>query len=157
MLQQDITFDSYTDRVRDADLLFLKTGPSLSDWGVEAYQLGRLSLQFGADGGPRIVHGIMRSDAFGFIIQRAPNRHVLFDGQILQWTYLATLRPGSHFVFSSPLPTRLVSLVLSLSLLEEQGWNAALPCSILSGNPAFRLTERSARQLVDTAANMLPV
>jgi AraC family transcriptional regulator, ethanolamine operon transcriptional activator len=147
-----IGFDAYVDNVRDAQTLFLKTGPSLSDWKVEGYLLGRLSLQFGSDGGARIVHGVMRSDAVGFILQAVEKAEsVLFDGQWCAWNSLMMLSPGNHFTFAAQLPTQWISFALSKALLDEPQWSKALSVLPRKGNATFSLTEELWRELVGTA------
>ena len=71
-------FDFYVDSIREATVLFIKTGPSRAIWDIEWYQLGRINLQLGADGGPRVVHGIGRSDAMTFMFHTSKTPHQVF-------------------------------------------------------------------------------
>jgi hypothetical protein len=95
---QRITFDAYTDMVREAELELLIAAPSTAPWEVGHWEINSLVLQYVAEGGSKILHGISRSDALLFVFQHEKyfaNR-VIFDGHVAQPYDIAVLPPSSH-------------------------------------------------------------
>ena len=78
-------FDEYIDSIKGAQVLFLKSGPSVGGWGVDWCPLHRTALQFGSDGGARIVHGLNDPDLTTLIIQVTElNDRITLDGKPMQ-------------------------------------------------------------------------
>jgi len=145
-------FDAYSDTIREASLLFMMTGPSSARWGVEWYPLQRLNLQFGYDGGARVVHGIARPDAAIFMVQTVKTPHdVVFDGQLLKWHDVAVLSPGGHFTFAADTSCRWLSLTVPTDLIEGLPFINAHGISFQARNVALRLSRTSAIQFVKVA------
>jgi AraC family transcriptional regulator, ethanolamine operon transcriptional activator len=116
----NLAFDIYSDNIREASVFFMKTGPSTDDWAIELFPFEKTVLQFGADGGPRVVHGVARSDAAIFMLQTVEtSREVYFDGHSMRWHDMAILAPGAHFTFASHAPARWLALSVSKELLNE--------------------------------------
>src|SRR5690348_16621828 len=108
-INPELEFDTYTDQVREASVLFIKTGPSIDRWSIEWCPCHRAAMQFGSDGGARVVHGVTRLDATIIMIQTNKTPHeVFFDGQSMKWHDLAVLAPGAHFTFASKSPAQWV-------------------------------------------------
>ncbi|WP_349517110.1 helix-turn-helix domain-containing protein [Bradyrhizobium lablabi] len=114
-----LSFDEYSETVIGATVNFLLTGPSQAPWSVGHCKLGAIVLQFGVEGGSKILHGISRSDALTFIFQdeKIADR-VIFDGQILQPQDFVVLPPGSDFTFASRGIHRWMSISMPVGLFE---------------------------------------
>lgn len=151
-LQHNLAFDAYSDTLREASLLFMKTGPSSAVWGVEWYPFQKLNLQFGFDGGARVVHGIARPDAAIFMIQTIKTSHdVVFDGQMLKWHDAAVLSPGGHFTFAAKASCQWLSLTLPTDFLDDLSLIRPPGNSLRARNVALRLSQKSAVQFVNAA------
>ncbi|MCC8955410.1 AraC family transcriptional regulator [Bradyrhizobium sp. Pear77] len=93
-------FGQYTDAIQGATVTFLKSAPSSHRWGVRHLTLNRTILQFGADGGPGIVHGVTEP-TFATLIMQSSNfdDRVLLDGAPCQASDLVIFPPDCHFTF----------------------------------------------------------
>lgn len=102
-----------------ATVNFLLTGPSQAPWSVGHCKLGSIVLQFGLEGGSKILHGISRPDALSFVFQdeQIADR-LIFDGQILQPQDFVVLPPGSDFTFASCGIHRWMSISMPVGLFE---------------------------------------
>jgi AraC family transcriptional regulator, ethanolamine operon transcriptional activator len=151
-LKSTIAFDSYVDTIREATLLFIKTGPSRAPWGIEWHPFSRMSLQLGSDGGARVVHGISRGDAITFMFYFGKTPHpVLFDGYALKWHEVAVLSPNAHFTFAARRPTRWFALTLPLGLIDDPSYLREAGVSFKSRNVAITLPEDAATKLMTVA------
>jgi AraC family ethanolamine operon transcriptional activator len=114
-----LSFDEYSDMVIGATVTFLLTGPSQAPWSVGHCKLGSIVLQFGVEGGSKIVHGISHRDALTFIFQdeQIADR-LIFGGQILQPQDFVVLPPGSDFTFASCGIHRWMSISMPVGLFE---------------------------------------
>jgi AraC family ethanolamine operon transcriptional activator len=114
-----LSFDEYSDMVIGATGNFLLTGPSQAPWSVDHCKLGSMVLQFGLEGGSKILHGISCPDALSFIFQdeKIADR-LIFDGQILQPHDFVVLPPGSAFTFASFGIHRWMSISMPVGLFE---------------------------------------
>ena len=114
-----LSFDEYSDMVIGATEDFLLTGPSQAPWSVGHCKLGSIVLQFGVEGGSKILHGISRPDAVTFIFQdeKIADR-LIFDGQILQPQDFVVLPPGSDFTFASCGIHRWMSISIPVGRFE---------------------------------------
>lgn len=93
-------FGQYTDAIQGATVTFLKSAPSSHRWGVKYLTLDRMILQFGADGGPGIVHGVTNSNVATMIIQSSNfDDRVVLDGVPCQASDLVIFPPDCHFTF----------------------------------------------------------
>lgn len=93
-------FGQYTDAIRGARVTFLKSAPSTHRWSVKYLALNRMILQFGADGGPGIVHGVTDPNFTTLIIQSSNfDDRVLLDGARCQVSDLVIFPPDCHFTF----------------------------------------------------------
>ena len=97
----------------------LLTGPSQAPWSVGHCKLGSIVLQFGVEGGSKILHGVSRPDALSFVFQdeQIADR-LIFDGQILQPQDFVVLPPGSDFTFASCGIHRWMSISMPVALFE---------------------------------------
>ena len=112
-----LSFDRYSDTVVDATVNFLLTGPSLLSWSVGHCAIGPIILQFGTEGGSKILHGISRTDALTFILQDAHIADLMiFDGEIVPPEGYAVLPPGSNFTFASQGSHRWMSATMPVEL-----------------------------------------
>lgn len=95
----------------------LLTGPSQGPWSVGHCKLGSIVLQFGMEGGSKILHGVSHPDALSFIFQdeQIADR-LIFDGQILQPRDFVVLPPGSDFTFASCGVHRWMSISMPVGL-----------------------------------------
>ena len=114
-----LSFDEYSDGVIGATTDFLLTGPSQAPWAVGRCKLGSIVLQFGLEGGSKILHGISRPDALSFIFQdeKIADR-LIFDGQILQPRDFVVLPPTSEFTFASYGVHRWMSMAMPVGFFE---------------------------------------
>ena len=64
-----LSFDESSDMVIGATVNLLLTGPSQAPWSVGHCKLGSIVLQFGVEGGSKILHGVSRRDALSFVFQ----------------------------------------------------------------------------------------
>ncbi|MGY4420892.1 AraC family ethanolamine operon transcriptional activator [Bradyrhizobium sp. JR6.1] len=113
------SFDEYSDMVIGATGSFLLTGPSQAPWSVNHCNLGSIVLQFGLEGGSKILHGISCPDALSFFFQddQIADR-LIFDGQVLQPHDFVVLPPGSDFTFASRGIHRWMSISMPAGLFE---------------------------------------
>jgi AraC family ethanolamine operon transcriptional activator len=114
-----LSFDEYSDMVIGATVTFLLTGRSQAPWSVGHCKLGSIVLQFGVEGGSKIVHGISRPDALTFVVQdeQIADR-LIFCGQILQPQDFVVLPPGSDFTFASCGIHRWMSISMPVGIFE---------------------------------------
>jgi len=102
-----------------ATVNLLLTGPSQAPWSVGHCKLGSIVLQFGVEGGSKILHGVSRRDALSFVFQdeQIADR-LIFDGQILRPQDFVVLPPGSDFTFASCGIHRWISISMPVGLFE---------------------------------------
>ena len=113
------SFDQYSDLVVDATVNFLLTGPSLAHWSVGHCILGPIVLQFGTEGGSKILHGISRTDALSFVLQDTQIADLMiFDGEILKPEDFVILPPGSNFTFASQGAHRWMSATMPVDYFD---------------------------------------
>jgi AraC-like DNA-binding protein len=114
-----LSFDEYSDKVVGATVNFLLTGPSQAPWSVDHCKLGSIVLQFGVEGGSKILHGVSRPDALNFIFQdeQIADR-LIFDGRILQPRDFVVLPPGRDFTIASRGIHRWMSISMPVGLFE---------------------------------------
>jgi AraC-like DNA-binding protein len=98
---------------------FLLTSASQAPWSVDHCKLGSIVLQFGLEGGSKILYGISCPDALSFIFQdeKIADR-LIFDGQILQPHDFVVLPPRSEFTFASCGIHRWMSISMPVGLFE---------------------------------------
>jgi AraC family transcriptional regulator, ethanolamine operon transcriptional activator len=145
-------FDRYSDNIREASVFFMKTGPSTATWSIELFKFERTVLQFGSDGGPRVVHGVSRPDAAIFMLQIAKTeREVLFDGHTLRWHDMAVLAPGSHFTFASNAPAQWIALSVANDLMGVLLHTLEIDGPILLRNLAISLAPELAWRFAKNA------
>lgn len=114
-----LSFDDFSDMVMEATVNFLLTGRSLGPWSVWHCVLDPIVLQFGAEGGSKILHGLSRPDALTFILQdRQISDHLIFDGQVIQSEDFAVLPPGTEFTFATTGSHRWISVTMPVGLFE---------------------------------------
>ena len=114
-----LSFDQYSDMVIGATVDFLLTGPSQAPWSVGHCKLGSIVLQFGVEGGSKILHGVSRPDTLSFIFQDEQIADLLiFDGQILHPRDFVVLPPGSDFTFASCGIHRWMSISMPVGFFE---------------------------------------
>ena len=93
-------FGQYADSVQGADVSFLKSGRSLSRWGVSQLQLEQTILQEGFDGGAGFAHGVTDPGLTSVLMQVTEfDDRVLLDGTPFPSRMLVVLPPGCHFNF----------------------------------------------------------
>lgn len=115
-----LSFDKYSDMVIGATVNFLLTAPSQASWSVGHCKFGSIVLQFGVEGGSKILHGVSRPDALNFILQdeKIADR-LIFDGQILRPQDFVVLPPGSEFTFASRGIHHWMSISMPVGLFER--------------------------------------
>jgi AraC-like DNA-binding protein len=115
-----LSFDDFSDMVMEATVNFLLVERSVSPWSVWQCPLDSIVLQFGAEGGSKILHGLSRPDALSFILQdRQFSDHLIFDGQILQTEDdFVVLPPGSDFTFATTGSHRWMSITMPVGMFE---------------------------------------
>lgn len=114
------SFDDFSDMVMEATVNFLLVDRSLGPWSVWQCPLDSIVLQFGAEGGSKILHGISRPDALTFILQdRHFSDHLIFDGQIAQSAEdFAVLPPNSDFTLATTGSHRWMTITMPIGLFE---------------------------------------
>jgi AraC family ethanolamine operon transcriptional activator len=157
---QRLNFDDYADTVREAELEFLIAAPSQAPWEAGHWVINSVVLQYVAEGGSKILHGISRSDALVFVFQHKKyfaNR-LIFDGHVAHPYEIAVLPPSSHFTAATFGPHRWFSISLPAGLFGEAAarigkgdleWIEREKCSI-STSP--KLAECLTSEVVNTAA-----
>lgn len=114
-----LSFDDYSDMVMEATVNFLLIDRSLTSWSVGHCALNSIVLQFGAEGGSKILHGLSRPDALSFIFQdRKIADRMIFDGQVLQSEDFVVLPPGSDFTIASIGSHRWMSITMPVGMFE---------------------------------------
>ncbi|WP_234680355.1 AraC family transcriptional regulator [Bradyrhizobium monzae] len=147
-------FGQYTDAIQGATVTFLKSAPSSHRWGVKYLALNRTILQFGADGGPGIVHGITEPTFTTLIIQSSNfDNRVMLDGAPCQASDLVIFPPDCHFTFVRSGHVEWVAW----SLPREEGIaRKVLPAATNQDAPKtakhlVRLPEPIASRLIETS------
>ncbi|WP_375787801.1 helix-turn-helix domain-containing protein [Bradyrhizobium sp. Pha-3] len=93
-------FGQYTDAIRGATVTFLKSAPSSHRWEVKYLPLNRTVLQFGADGGPGISHGVTAPNLTTVMIQSSSfDDRVVLDGVPCHVSDLVIMPPDCQFTF----------------------------------------------------------
>lgn len=114
-----LSFDDFSDMVMEAEVNFLLTARSESPWSVWHCALDSIVLQFGAEGGSKILHGLSRPDALTFILQDGQIAdHLIFDGQVIQSEDFAVLPPSSDFTLATTGSHRWISVTMPVGLFE---------------------------------------
>lgn len=127
---------------------FLLTGPSLAPWSVGHCALDSIILQFGVEGGSKILHGVSRPDALTFIFQdRQIADLMIFDGQVVQPHDFAVLPPGSDFTIASNGSHRWMSATMPGGLFES--YAASIGRSDLAGIEKEKRIISPSRQLLE--------
>src|SRR5437016_12286054 len=147
---QNLGFDDYAEAIQGARLLYLKTGPTTAPWKLAWHLINRVTLQFGADGSARIIHGVTSSDDFVFIIQssKLPNC-VFLDGQLMQWHEMAVFPPSSQFTFVCDVPVEWISLSLPEELANALQIENGLDASLLTRKKIIKLSQTGAAQFAN--------
>jgi AraC-like DNA-binding protein len=116
------TFGEYARNVREAEVGFIVTEPSRSDWAVRRREVGGSVLQFGLAGAGTIADGVMtQSDVLVFVLQSSLSSHRVFlDGARVGPNGLAVLAPGSEFVFANQVPHRWISVSVGVGRLPRR-------------------------------------
>lgn len=122
MHQSRPTFGEYVRNVREAEVEFIVTEPSRSDWAVRQCEVGGCVLQLGLAGAGTIADGVMtQSDALVFVLQSSLSSHRVFlDGARVGPNALAVLTPGSEFVFANQVPHRWISVSVGVARLPRR-------------------------------------
>ena len=131
MNPESITFDEYSDKIREADAVSFTTAPLTGPWDFAQHLLHQTVLQFGSGGSGAIVHGITRRNACFLFIQgtKCADR-VVFDGRIIEWPEIVMVPPASHFAFACLGQTQWISLSVPIELANSQahaGFKQYLP------------------------------
>lgn len=156
-LASNWAFDRYSDNVREASVFFMKTGPSSGAWSIEIFTLERTVVQFGCDGGPRIVHGVSRPDATIFMLQIAKTEHPVFlDGRALRWHDMAVLAPGSHFTFASNAPAQWMAFSVANELAGDLLATLEVEKPLLLQNLVISLSPELAWGFAEMARKVVP-
>lgn len=101
MLRECITFDEYSDKIREADAVSFTTAPLAGPWDFAQHFLPRTILQFGSGGSGTIVHGLTRGDAcFLFMQSTHCADRIVFDGRVIKWPEIVMVPPAHHFAFA---------------------------------------------------------
>lgn len=129
-----MTFDEYSDAVRDADMDFVLTHRETLPWRLDIVPSSAGLIQIGTDGGGSISEGIVRPDKCVIIFRTTPSPHpVLLDGEAIEEGKIVVLGPSSHFTFSSG---------------GARGWMAVSLSTAGSPPGADRLADRHRQKLV---------
>lgn len=139
-----------------ATVNFLLTGPSQAPWSVGHCKLDSIILQFGVEGGSKILHGISPSDTLTFIFQdQQIADRLIFDGHILQPRDFVVLPPGSDFTFASCGIHRWVSISMPVGFFEafavktgrtHLAWVEKEKCVISPPGTIARMFDRGSRE-----------
>jgi AraC-like DNA-binding protein len=98
----EYTFDEYSDKIRDAGALSLKTTPLSGRWDFAQCLLHQTTLQFGSEGSEAIIHGTTRSNTHSLFVQSAEHAgRIMFDGRIITWPEIVAIPAASHFTLAS--------------------------------------------------------
>lgn len=120
-----LSFDEYSDMVFGATVNLLLTGPSQAPWSVGHCKSGSIVLQFGMEGGSKILHGVSRPDTLSFIFQDGQIAdRLIFDGQIIQPRDFAVLPPGNDFTLASCGIHRWMSISMPVGFFETFAFKA---------------------------------
>ena len=114
-----LTFDEYGAKVREAQVIFLMTSVSRGPWEVGQSQINNIVVQYGTEGGPKIIHGLSRPDAVLFILQDAWAGQVIFDGHKADEHDFVVLPPSTHFSAATYGPNRWMSISIPTNLFEK--------------------------------------
>lgn len=105
-----LTFDEYGAQVREVEISFLMTSVSEGTWEVGQSQIDNIVVQYGAEGGTKIAHGLTRPDVVLFILQHTWAGHVIFDGHKADEHDFVVLPPSTHFSAATGGPNRWLSI-----------------------------------------------
>jgi AraC family ethanolamine operon transcriptional activator len=118
-----LTFDEYGAKVREAEVIFLMTSVSRGPWEVGQSQINNIVVQYGAEGGTKIMHGVSRPDAVLFILQDTWAGQVIFDGHKADEHDFVVLPPSTHFSAATYGPNRWMSISVPTNLF----WKVETP------------------------------
>ena len=96
-----ITFDEYSDKIREAGALSFKTTPLGGQWDFAQHLVHQTILQFGSEGSAAIIHGITRSNTHSLFVSAKHDDRIVFDGRIIKWPEIVVIPPLRHFAFES--------------------------------------------------------
>lgn len=124
-----LSFDEYSDNVREAEVSFILAGPNLGSWKVRHCPINPVVLQEGVEGGSKIAHGISRSDALLFLFQHPGflAERTIFDGHVARSYDFAVVPPSTHFLVSTVGPSRWLSITLPLGMFAKLVAQAGRP------------------------------
>src|SRR5208282_3524694 len=164
---RSVSFDEYADNVREADLEYLMTGPSRGPWKVGYCQVNSIVLQYGVEGGSKILHGKSRSDALIFIVPHTKFAdRVIFDGQEIRPYTFAVLPPSSHFTaatfgfnhwISISVPNGLFGEVAEQIGRSDLNWIEREKCLISTSRKLVDCLATEATNIVAAFANSAPL
>jgi len=151
-------FGQYADSIQGARVTFLKSAPSSQRWGVRPLPLNQTIIQFGADGGPGITHGVTDPNFTSLIIQTTGfDDRVMLDGTPCQALDLIILPPDCHFTFvryghvewvawSMPREENIARKIIPAATIQDT-FKTAKHVARLPGPIASRLIAASKRTL----------
>jgi AraC family transcriptional regulator, ethanolamine operon transcriptional activator len=150
--QGKLGFDQYGDSIQNAaDLLYLLTAGPAEHWSHAWRTVGRISIQFGVEGGSKILHGMTRSDTIAFLIQTTGFEHgVFFHGRPISRFEVALLAPDRHFTLVTTVPVGWMAVAIPVDLLSQYaGYDDGLSRYVGSRNGVISLSQRHAGQLIE--------
>ena len=153
MIWESITFDEYSDKIREAHALAFKAPPLTGRWDFARFLLHQTILQFGSEGNETIIHGVTRSDAYCLLMQSAKGAdRIVFDGWAIKWPEIVVIPPASYFTFTSRGLTQWISLSVPTELVNGDT-NRGLEHLVSIGNSKTLITPPVAEfeQFIDAA------
>lgn len=112
-------FDDFTDEVRAASCHIIATAPPESGWSLERRRGEAILVQFGSEGGERILHG-RSQDELSFVTR--PSAHgndVRVNGRPAEVHDFVVIPPGVEFISCSREPHDWIAVSIVPAALDQ--------------------------------------
>ena len=144
----NLTFDQYGEAIRDtAHVLYLLTEPSVLGWGVTWRSTGRISIQFGVEGGSKILHGMSRNDTIIFVFQTTNYADgVFFHGYHAPPHDVGIIAPDRHFTIITKVRVAWAAIAIPVDLFK--GFFPDRHSAFTSQNSVITLDTKELNELI---------
>lgn len=130
-------FDDFTDEVRAASCHIIATAPPPGGWSLERRRSEAILVQFGSEGGARILHGRAQNQ-LSFVTRPSPHLNdVRINGRFAELHDFVVIPPCVEFVSCSQEPHNWISVSMNPEALDQSDHPLHRERDICRGSTAF--------------------
>lgn len=138
LLRPQLTgFDDFTDEVRAASCHMIATARPDGGWSIERRRSKAILVQFGSEGGPRILHGRSQNE-LSFVTRPSPHPNdVRVNGRPADIDDFVVIPPRTDFISCSQEPHRWIAVSMDPEALDQPDHPLHRERDICRGGTAF--------------------